>query len=273
MGVKPGDTIQLMADLKRMAWNARRAGQRFNPAALLDAFLQATGSNGNVLVSTFNFDLRDGDTFDVRSTPSISGALAQAALQHPAFQRTAHALHSFAVAGADALELVSRQEDGSFGVDSTFALLHQRSGILIAFDMPLNDALTFTHYVEERIGVTYRAHTPVRVHYTGHDGSKGQRSFTTYAKHFGHHMDLAPLEPLLERAGALQRGEVDGSRFIRVDLSRAYEVIAHDIRNNDARSIHTFSWRLWLRDHTKNVLRTFGFRTRQERTAHAARTA
>lgn len=273
MGVKPGDTIQLMADLTRMAWNARRAGRRFKASQLLSTFADAVGPSGDVLVPTFNFDLRDGDEFDIKRTRSISGALANAALEHERFQRTPHALHSFAVTGAHAEQLVSSPESGSFGPRSPFALLLEQKGILIGIDLPLNDALTFVHFTEERTGVPYRSHKTIRIHHTGTDGKTEDRTFSVYAKGPGHHMELSALEPLLEKAGALARGEVDGSRFLRLDLSRAHDVIAHDITTNKARSIHQFRWSWWLRDHAKGVLRTFGIRTRQERTAHAARTA
>lgn len=273
MGVKPGDTVQLMADLTRMAWNARRSGKRFSAEEFLTAFADAVGPSGDLLTPTFNFDLRDGDAFDVKRTPSISGALANAATGHERFLRTPHALHSFAVTGAHAEQLVTGDESGSFGPRSPFAFLLEQKGTLIAIDLPLNDALTFVHFTEEKVGVPYRSHKSIRIRYTDADGKTSDRTFSVYAKGPGHHIELSALEPLLEKAGALTRGEVDGSRFIRVDLSKAHEVIAHDIATNKARSIHQFRWSWWLRDHAKGVLRTFGIRTRQERTAHAARTA
>ncbi len=273
MGVKPGDTIQLMADLTRVAWNARRADKRFNAEEFLTAFADAVGSRGDLLIPAFNFDLRDGDAFDIKRSRSISGALANAAIDHERFQRTPHALHSFAVTGAHADQQVTSDEPGSFGPRSPFAFLLAQKGTLIAINLPLNDALTFVHFTEEKVGVPYRSHKMIRIRYTGTDGKTGERTFSVYAKGPGHHIELSALEPLLEKAGALTRGEVGGSRFIRVDLSKAHEVIAHDITANKARSIHQFRWNWWLRDHAKGVLRTFGIRTRQERTAHAARTA
>ena len=273
MGVKPGDTIQLMADLTRVAWKARRGGKRFGAEEFLSAFADAVGPSGDLLIPTFNFDLHDGDAFDIKRTRSISGALANAALDHERFQRTPHALHSFAATGAHADQLVTTKERGSFGPHSPFAFLFDRKGSLIAIDLPLNDALTFVHFTEERLAVPYRSHRDLRIRYTGPDGLASDRSFSAYAKDPGHHMELSALEPLLEQAGALTRGELDGSRYIRVDLAKAHAVIAHDISVNNARSIHQFRWRWWLRDHAKGVLRTFGIRTRQERTAHAARTA
>lgn len=273
MGVKRGDTIQLMADLTRAAWNARRAGQRFSADGLLNAFADAVGPTGTLLVPTYNFDLRDGDAFDIRRARSISGALANAAIQHPRFKRTPHALHSFAVTGAGAERLVSSKEPSSFGPGSPFAFLHERKAALIAIDLPLNDAVTFAHFTEEATGVPYRHHRPIRIRYTGPDGHTGDRTFSLYAKKPGHHMDFSQLEYMAEHDGAIIHSNIDGSRSFRLDLSWVHSIIEHDIRSNHARRFHEFRWSWLLRDHAKGVLRTFGIRTRQERTAHAARTA
>lgn len=273
LGVKPGDTVQLMADLTRFAWNVRRVGERFSADGFLSAFADAVGPTGTILVPTYNFDLRDGDAFDIRRTRSISGALANAALDHSRYRRTPHPLHSFAVSGAHADDLVRSQEQGSFGPGSPFAFLLERKAVLIAIDLPLNDVLTFVHFTEERTGVPYRSHRPIRIRYTGEDGSTNDRTFTLFAKKPGHHMDFSSLEYMAEHDGAIEHGELDGSRFIRLELPWVHGVVEHDIRQNKARRIHQFRWSWWLRDHAKGVLRTFGIRTRQERTAHAARTA
>lgn len=255
-----------------MAWNARRGGGTFTADQLIDAFTSAVGPTGDVLVPTFNFDLRPGDAFDIRRTRSMSGALANASLDRADFKRTTHALHSFAVSGAHADQLVLAEELGSFGPSSPFAFLHRQRGVLVAIDLPLNEALTFAHFVEERNGVPYRRHIELTIRCTGADGSVSDRAFTVYAKRLGHNMDFSALEPLLEKADALVRGELDGSHFIRVDLAKAFDVIADDIRQNNARSIHQFRWSWWLRDVMKTGLRTLGIHTRTERLAHAART-
>lgn len=272
-GIKEGDTVQLMADVTRMAWNARRSGSRFDANELLNAFADAIGDDGLVLVPTFNFDLRDGDVFDVKRTRSISGALANAAITNQRFVRTSHALHSFAVAGGNAPEFARTHDaPGSFDADSPFGALKERKGVLLAFDLPLNDALTFAHFVEQAVGVPYREHIAFNIHHSDANGRVCERRFTAFVKKFGHTNDFTPLDPLLRKAGALSSGTIDGSQWLRVDLAAAYDVIADDIRLNKARSIHRFSGKLWLRDQMKAVLRTFGYRTRRERMAHAART-
>jgi hypothetical protein len=154
--------------------------------------------------------------------------------------------------------LVNSDEPGSFGPASPFAFLQRHNGVLLAIDLPLDDALTYAHYVEEQVGVPYRRQEAMRFHYTDAAGATAVRTFSLYAKKPGHHMDFAPLEPLLQQARVLAHGEVDGSRYLRVDLPRAHAVIATDIQRNAARSIHRFTWKWWLRDGLKELLRRFG---------------
>jgi hypothetical protein len=63
---------------------------------------------------------------------------------------------------------------------------------------------------------------------------------------------------------------LDGVKVLVVDLEKAHAIIEQDIRTNDARSIHQFRWKWWVRDMLKALLRTFGIRPGQARTIHAA---
>ncbi|MBL7951262.1 MAG: AAC(3) family N-acetyltransferase [Flavobacteriales bacterium] len=272
LGVRSGGTVQLMADVTRMGWAYRRAGLRFDANAFLSAFLDAVGPRGNVLVPTFNFDLRSGDAFDVRTTRSISGALANAALDHPAFLRTQHPLHSFAVAGADSARIAASTHKGSFDEGSPFAFLLQKHATLLAIDLPLNDALTFVHYVEQRERVSYRRTRDLRIAYVDAEGRPGERWYELFAKKPGHVNRFDGLEDLLVQAAACRTIGTGGTHTISVDLAKAYDVIEKDIRENAARSIHHFSLKVWCTDSMKSMLRTFGLRTGKERLAHAART-
>jgi aminoglycoside 3-N-acetyltransferase len=270
LGVSPGDTVQLMADVTRLALLFRRARVPFAPADLLDAFADAVGPSGHVLVPTYTFDLENGAAFDVRRTGSISGALALVALSHPRFVRTPHPLHSFAVCGAQAAALGASAEAGSFGPRSPFAFLREHRARLIAIDLRLDDALTYVHYVEEQVGVPYRRHRTLTFDHVAADGRRERKGFTIYAKRPGHHMRFLGLDELLQGAGALRVAMLDGARVQVVDLAAAHDLIARDIREDRARRIHAFRWSWWARDVLKGLLRTFGIRRGHARTTHAA---
>jgi aminoglycoside 3-N-acetyltransferase len=263
MGIRPGGTIVLVADVTLIAWAFRKAGQRFQVAMLLDAFLDHLGDQGTLAIPTFNFDLKANDRFDILHTPTISGALGQAALSHPAFMRTPHPLHSFAVAGAQQQAFLQADDPSSFGERSSFALLHGLGAQVLAIGMPLEPAFTYVHFVEESMGVPYRRWRNIPIIYTDHSGTTSKRIFKLYAKRPGHVNDFKALEPLLKSAEALTSGEVDGSHYLIADLQKAHAVIEGDILHNRARSIVQFKWKWWLRD----LLRPLIKRNRPSRSA------
>jgi aminoglycoside 3-N-acetyltransferase len=273
MGVVPGGTVMLMADVTRMAWMLRRQGIPFTPALLLDHFLNALGPSGTLLVPTFNHDLVSGDAFDVRRSPTITGALGQAALGHPAFRRTGNALHSFAVAGAGAEEILAAKETSSFGPRSPFAFMRSHEATIVSIDLHVTYALTYIHHVEEVEAVPYRRWRELSIRYTDHEGRTNDRIFRLYAKQPGHMNSTARLEELLSEAGALRTGQLDGLSYTLVDVPALHAALERDIRLNKARSIHDFSWERWFRDRLRPILRGKE-RTRSDRALddHAART-
>lgn len=248
MGLSTGDRVLLSADVTRLSWSMRRQGARQAPGALLDALLVHLGPQGTLVVPTFNHDLRPGDAFDRRNTPTITGVLGQAALEHPAFVRTAHPLHSFAVAGALQKEFLSANDDSSFGPDSPFALFRTHGFVLLGIDLHLNYAMSYFHHVEEQEAVPYRHWRSMPIRYTDKDGTSGERMFRLYAKRKGYANELSDLIAPLQASGAMTGGQLDGIPFLRVELTRAHDVIQQDIRSNRARSIVRFTLRNWVRD-------------------------
>jgi aminoglycoside 3-N-acetyltransferase len=261
IGIRPGATVMLMADVKRMAWRCAREGQRFDPMDLLDAFLKAVGPSGTLLVPTFTFHLENGDAFDMRTTGTISGTVGNAALVHPSFQRTPHPLHSFAVAGKDAERLVHSSERDSFGPESPFAYLYSQKGVLVNLDLSVNHGITFAHYVEQQLAVPYRKLKWFRFSYTDRNGSTRNERYALHTKKPGHHMNFSPLDREFEQAGVLLRGVVEGSDWIRIDLHGAYPVIAANLKKGGPDCVHRFRWSWWLRDHVKSVVHAITGRT------------
>ncbi len=267
-GVARGATVLLMADVTRMAWRARRTSASFSPVVLLDAFLEAVGETGTLLIPTYNFDLRSGEAYDVLRTPPTTGVLGIAALAHPSFRRTAHPLHSFAVAGARAGEYLGSDDDSSFGPRSPFALLHTQQAMQVALDLSLNDALTYVHHVEELEEVRYRYWRTLHLRYTDAQGNETRKKFRQFAKRTGHMNAFTGLAPLLEAGNALRRMDLDGTVCLTVDLERAHPIIAHDIHANNARHIHSFTFDRWWRD----VLRTWLMGRERSRSARSLET-
>ena len=252
IGLRPGENVLLSADITRLAWVHRRSGAAQVPALLLDAFLDHLGPEGTLAVPTFNHDLRDGERYDSQRTAPITGILPIAALRHPSFKRTAHPLHSFAVAGRGQDRFQALDDVSSFSAASPFALFRSGRFKVVGIDMDLDYAFSYFHHVEELEQVPYRRWKDYTIRYA-HDGAETTRAFRLYAKRWGYANRLRDLEPLLMEAGALERMTIDGSRVITVDVASAHAVIEQDIRNNGARSIVHFTGRNWLRDALNSI--------------------
>jgi len=248
MGIPRGANLLLTADLTRVAWLLRKDGVAKVPRNFLDAFLEHVGPEGTVVVPTFNYDLRNGERYDKERTPTITGTLGQAALAHPAFQRTSHPLHSFAVAGALKDQFLAKNDPSSFGAASPFALFREHQFILLGLDMHLNYALSYFHHVEELEQVPYRRWRTLRINYSDGVGEPLEGAYRLYAKRPGYENELSHLQPILEAAGVLHTGKENGLSFLRLDLSKAHAVIVNDIRKNKARSLVKWTFRSWVRD-------------------------
>ncbi|MEZ4757072.1 MAG: AAC(3) family N-acetyltransferase [Flavobacteriales bacterium] len=273
LGVAPGSVWMVQADLTRIVWAMRRARLQAGPDELLNAFVEAVGPAGSLLVPTFNHDLHDGESFDVRRTPTITGALGEAARRHPAFERTAHPLHSVAVAGAGARELAASTERSSFGPSSPFAFMHRHSARILALDIDVTYALTYIHHVEELERVAYRQWRNVAIDHTAADGTRAWTAYRLYAKRPGHMNSTARLEAALLEQGSLQQGSLGPLRYTTVDVPALHQLLVDDIRATGGALIHDFSWERWLRDRLRAILRREGpSRSHMALNEHAART-
>ncbi len=247
IGLIRGQNVLLSADVTRLAWTHRRSGVQQVPTLLLDAFLEYLGPEGSLVVPTFNHDLQDGESYDQRLSQPITGALPMAALTHPAFARTRHPLHSFAVAGQLQPRFLALDDASSFSGGSPFALFRSEGFVVVGVDMELDYAFSYFHHVEELEQVPYRKWSDRTIHNADHGGSMPRR-YKLYAKRWGYANRLRDLRPLLEQAGALRACDLEGTKAFVVDVGPAHSVIERDIRTNKARSIVHFTLRNWLRD-------------------------
>ncbi len=84
------------------------------PRTVVDALLEVVGPQGTLVVPTFT---HSGTThFDPRSSPSLNGAITEAARAHPCAVRSWHPTHAVTVIGPSAAELVRDDlERGALG--------------------------------------------------------------------------------------------------------------------------------------------------------------
>jgi len=259
--IQPGDAVLLTSDILKLAMKARKKEKVFNTSALLNSFVEELGAEGTLLLPAYNFDLENGDAYDVAKTIPMTGALAVAALEDRTFARTYNPLHSFLVKGRDSSILAGMRNTSSFGIDSPFAWMYEHNVLMVFAGTTPAEAMTFTHFVEESDQVWYRRYKNLRINYNNAEGNLAILPFRIYAKKPGWTTQMEKLEKLFS-AETLQQYSINGIPFYTIRCRDAYEVISSDIRENNARSIAAFNMKLYLRDVIKSGLQQLNlFRT------------
>lgn len=262
-GIQAGDFVWLFADVTKMALHYRRAGERFDPNTLIDETLSVIGLDGTLVLPTFNFDLRSGESWDPEKTAGMCGTLSEVARKRPDFDRTQNALHSFTVKGKLRDELFACDHLCSYGKGSVFELMHTENCKLLSIDLSLNNSFTFIHYIEEIERVPYRYDRVVDVSVNG-----SVEHFRIFSKKSGYSLDLHTLERVMREIGVIKDVEADPFTVWTMNLVDSISVVQEELRVNKAKNILRFDIMTKLKDMLKSV----GWRSKNDKIREAART-
>ncbi len=232
--------LLVSSDIVGLAFDAASRGEAFSCDGFIDILQTKLGPEGTLLFPTFNFDFCDGRPYDVRLSPSMTGALSRAALARRDFRRTQHPIHSFAVWGRLSNEFVGLSNQSSFGADSPFALLRRESARMIIIGLPYQGAFTFVHHAEEMEKVPYRYMKNFTSSYTDMAGRNGNRTYSLYVRDIEKGVDSAvdPMGEILETKKISVSQVIRGVVFRTIRLKEAYDQIVQDIRQNGGRRLY-----------------------------------
>lgn len=145
LGVGPGALIQVHSSLSALGHVEGGA------ETVVDALLEAVAPGGTVMVPTFNHG--QADIFDIRTTPSINGAITEALRKRPEACRSLHPTHPYAAIGPLAEWLTSEHLDLlTFDVNSPLGKLAARGGLVVLLGVGMR-ANTAAHIGETMANV------------------------------------------------------------------------------------------------------------------------
>ena len=98
LGISDGDSVFIHSSLSSMGHVVD------GPDAVVAAFLDVLGPTGTLMVPTFSFS--STRVYDVRTTPSKTGAITEAVRRHPLSVRSPHPTHGSCAIGPDVDELM-----------------------------------------------------------------------------------------------------------------------------------------------------------------------
>jgi aminoglycoside 3-N-acetyltransferase len=152
MGIVSGDALLVHSAYGRFL------GFQGSPNELIDTFLEAVGTGGNLLMVSMPFTtsmseyLKSTTVFDVRKTPSKMGLLSETFRRRPGVLRSLHPTHPVLACGPKAEWIVSGHENCSYpcAEGSPFEKLLQLNGKVLFFGVPEFN-FTFHHYLEDMV--------------------------------------------------------------------------------------------------------------------------
>lgn len=213
VGVRPGDLI-----LAHSSWDAF-AGYTGTPATAIAAIEAAIAPGGTLAMPTQPFAgsaqawHARGIVFDPRRTPSAMGLLTELFRRMPGVVRGLHPTHPVAARGplAETLLADHLRSDTPCGAHSPYDKLRRLGGKLLLLGTDL-DALTFNHFVEDRLEgvVPFPLFTTERYRfaYRAPDGSIGAVELRLFNRDTQRRRDRLRLRRELERRRLLRRTRV-----------------------------------------------------------------
>ena len=226
----------LVSDMTQLLLSYREKKLNFDISLFIDILLDKIGNNGTLLIPTYNFDFCKGLTFDYRKTPTLAGSIGRVALKRKDFKRTVNPIHSFAVAGKDQNILCNLKHSSSFGDDSPFFYMHQKNTKYLSISLDFtNLGFTPAHYVEEKVGVSYRYFKNFSGDYIDENRNKKKVNYKFYVRNVSK-IDTTGIKKnagkILSNIKAYKKFFLHNELFGVVDLKKALDFFISDMKNN-----------------------------------------
>lgn len=239
-GLEDGDTVLIHSSISRVLRKIASFGERPDPGIIVQSLLDVVGEEGTVVFPLFNFEFTQGVPFDIRASKSAMGALTESARVWPGAVRTGHPIYSFAAIGKKSNMFYGVENFSGYGADSPFAILHRIKAKIGVIDLPDQNSMTFYHYVEEMMSVSYRFHKKFSGPYIGLDGSEKIKTFGLFVRDIDRGVRTAvnPMGEILWEKGlysGFRPKEGPGMRLVRAD--EMYEAVSEVIEQGRAEGI------------------------------------
>ena len=192
---------------------------------------------GTLLFPAFNYDFCSGKAFDYKNTPpsTVIGSLSLSAFKREDFKRTKHPVFSFMVWGKNQDKFVSLENIDAFGIDSPFGLLYKLKAKMLLIDIDYNKSFTYIHFVEHQENAPYRYHKSFTAEYITNN-SKKTKTYKLFVRDIekGVTNNINPTGKILEdkNVSKIYKFFDNKSTWRLIDLYKAYDIIAYQIKNN-----------------------------------------
>ncbi|MBG7610048.1 MAG: AAC(3) family N-acetyltransferase [Anaerolineae bacterium] len=228
VGVEPGDSLLVHSSYKSFG------GVDGGPQIVIDALRSVLGSEGTLIMPTFNFDFCKGEPWDVRSTPSHMGAITNMVREHPEARRVFHPIYSFAVLGKHAEFLTGEYYKSSYERRSLFGKLRELDGKIMIIGLSYTNSMTFFHHIEEMEGVDYRYMKFFTGLVTDATGKTFEDTFSMLVRDVenGVITEVNPMGELMEKMGVISMHQIGAADVKLMNANHVYDFTAREMQRD-----------------------------------------
>jgi aminoglycoside 3-N-acetyltransferase len=228
LGVEEGDTLLVHSSYK--SFGPVDGG----PQTVIRALEAALGSQGTLIMPTFNFDFNKGVPWDVRSTPSKMGVLTELVRTDPRAKRVFHPFYSFAIVGKHAEMLGSLRYKSSYERNSVFGKLRDLDGKIMVIGLSYTNSMTFFHHIEQMEGVDYRFLKQFTGEVTDENGNTYTDTFEMLVRDIdkGVITEVDLMGELMEKAGIVKVGKIGEADVKLMKANEVYEFTAREMKRD-----------------------------------------
>ncbi len=248
LDVKEGDILYVSSDIKTFLFNLamefdiktkKDRNQAINE--FVDELQTIVGQEGTLLFPVFSWDWCRGNGFNVKSTKGEVGILSNWVLNNRKdFKRTRHPIYSFMVWGNDAEYLKALDNQDAWSHTSPFYYFKTHEAKQLLFNIEAYQGLTFSHYLEQEVGVPYRHPKYFFGEYTNENGMTEKRMYSMHVRDMDLEVRSGINNEWLIRNGVASRAEWEGNQLTVVNLEKSYTVISDDMVNNNGKNTLKF---------------------------------
>lgn len=233
--IKKGATVDVVSDLFSIQKRCWEIGRKFDPDKLIDAICETVGEEGTVLIRMFSWDFCHGKGYDARRTLSQVGALGNIALKRSDFRRTKHPIYSWMVWGNYQDYLCELDDTDSFGEQSVFAWEASNADVQqVVFGSPSTNGVTIFHYIEQRVGVSYRYIKDFTGKYVDEYGNESTKTYSMYVRNLNYDIvtDLDVYDEILEKKKIRINSSYEGINVVSYNMLPLCNVYEEDMRSH-----------------------------------------
>jgi len=154
-GIHPGDTLMIHGDSIVAAQLRYLHGIDAQMKEFFNQVINYLGKEGTLIVPTFTYSFTNNESFDVDNSESKVGLFSEHFRKMDGAVRSRNPLFSVAAIGKNQNYMKELSVTESFGENSIFDYLYEVNAKIM--NLACDFLITFTHYVEQDVGVSYRS--------------------------------------------------------------------------------------------------------------------